>query len=602
MRISSLIIGLLLAYSGAGQLIIKSIPKLETRARSAQTANDIAQASLPFWDDFSISEFTPDGIRVWGNDTTTQWDVEASKDVYVNATLAKNPPTYKVVTFDGLKGDGSFHGDGRGLTDQLVSDSIDLSAYNEGDDIYLSFYWQAGGNVEVPEKGDSLVLQFFDPAAETQWGTIWLIDGEDVEYDSVFYQERFMLTQNYLTNQFRFRFQAYGDQNGPFDAWHVDYIYLNDDRANDDYFYLDRGFTGQLTSPLTPFNALPVNQLRANLNTFTGPQTAQAFNLDRFIQPTEYVVVLRELVNQVQIDANQYGSENPLQPNPNALIHNTERILTFDGFDLTGLPNQDSLILSSTLYIESSDDDFLDGTVIDLRDNDTLRAEYLFHDFYAYDDGTAEYAVGNNIRGGKVGVQYWVEEQDTLTHIDFYFPNIAPSSDGSSLTLRIYNDLETESVMRTQPITITTGKSINEFTRYALNRPLIVTDTFYITYEQNVNQYVGIGFDRSNHAASEYIFDNIGDVWVRNDRLKGALMIRPVFKSVADFTLGAIDEMEQPSIYPNPTEGLIAIQGDYLSIQVHNLSGQLLLSELKSERHDLEKNTSGIIFAHYYNR
>lgn len=598
MRIGLGIIGLFVTVVGFSQLVIKPIPLPQNKSLLNGKAAEIRRASLPFWDDFSLSGVTPDSIRVWGTDTSRQWNFEASKDVLISATLAKNPPSYRAVTFDGLKADGSFHGDGRGLTDQLVSDSIDLSGYNEVDDIYFSFYWQAGGNVEVPEKGDSLTLQFYNVLADTTggtpWRSIWKMDGEDVEFDSIFYQVPIKLDQRYLTNRFVFRFQSYGDQNGPFDAWHVDWIYMNAGRGNDDYYYLDRGFTGQLTSPFAPFKAIPIHQFAANQALYTSPQRAQAFNLDRFLQPTEYIIVLRDLVNNRRIDSIQFGAENPLLPNANPLTHVQERFIEFDGIDLSALSTGDSLVIQSELYIESSDDDFLDGTPIDLRVNDTLRAEYLLHDFYAYDDGTAEYAVGNNIQGGKVGMQFWVEEQDTLTHVDFYFPNIAPASSGSFLTLRIYKDLTNETIIRTQSISISDETLINGFTRYALERPLIVNDTFFITYEQNVNRYVGIGFDRSNPSASRYIFDNIGEEWRRNDRLSGALMIRPVFRAVPEFTLGTEPSMEELMVYPNPTPSHIRIEGSYLSIQLHSISGQLMLQEESVPSHSLQDFPAGL--------
>lgn len=591
MRIISSIIGFISCLLVSAQLTVKPLPKKQVA--KTPIVKSATRATLPFWDDFSIQSSSPDSTRTWGNVITSQWNYEASINVQVSGTLAINPPTYGAATFDGLKADGTYHGDGKGLTDQLVSDSIDLSSYTEFDDVYLSFYWQAGGNVEIPEKGDSISLQFYDPLADKPWHTVWLMDGEDVEYDSLFYQESIKLEQRFLTDQFVFRFQSYGDQFGPFDAWHIDYVYLNANRGSEDYYYLDRGFTGQLTSPFGPFKALPISQFKANSMEYTGPQTAQAFNLDRFLQPTEYVVVLRELVNNIQIDALQFGAENPLLPNPNPLIHSVERRLTFDGFDLALLPDQDSLVLSSELYIESSDDDYLDGTIVDLRINDTLRTEYLLYDYYAFDDGTAEYAAGNNIRGGGVGIQYWVQTQDTLTHIDICFPNIEPSSSGAFLTLQIFKDLTSDVAMRTQSITVENAKEINGFTRYELTRPLIVSDTFYITYEQNVNRYIGVGFDRSNQAASRYLFDKIDGEWIRNNRLKGTLMIRPVFKPVADFTLG-VEEIEELIIYPNPVQDGFSIEGEYTSIQLYNLNGQLLLSEEKASSHLLHNISPGL--------
>ena len=597
MRLTILFICISICRMGFTQLTMKAISKHDQQRVKSYGKGDIAQATLPFWDDFSITMQSPDSIRIWGTDTTRQWNYEASKNVHINETLAKNPPTYRVATFDGLDVNGNFHGTGTDLTDELVSDTINLSKFRESDDLYFSFYWQGGGNVEMPDEGDSLVLHFHNPVAAINggnpWETVWAKDGVDIPNDSIFYQKAIKVEQRFLTDQFIFRFQAFGDQNGPFDAWHLDYIYMNVNRSGDNFFYLDRGFTGQLTSPFSPFKALPVNQFMANQAELTSPQSVRAFNLDKFIQPTEYIVVIKELVNDLRIDSIQFGKKDPLLPNSNSLILSQKRILHFDGIDLTSIPNQDSIVLQSVLYIESSDDDFLDGTQINLRINDTLKAEYLLNDFYAYDDGTAEYAVGTNIKGGQVGVQFWVEEEDTLTHIDIYFPNIAPSSDGANITLRIYQDLQDEFPIRSQPITIMNAPDLNIFTSYALDRPVIVSDTFYITYEQNIDEYIGIGFDRSNPEASRYLFENIKDEWVRSRQLGGALMIRPVFKKVTDFVLGN-ERTEKFEVYPNPTSKFLSIKDSYKFIQIHNLSGRLILSEEIAPTHDISNLQSGL--------
>lgn len=594
MRCTFFFLVFLIIQVGYSQLTLQPV-HTENKSHTGSTIQrDARKNTLPFWEDFSITTRSPDSIRIWGSDTIKQWNFQASKNVLVNGNLGKNPPTSNVATFDGLTSEGQFHGTETGLTDELVSDTIDLSAFNEADDIIMSFYWQAGGNVEMPESGDSLVLQFYDPAST--WETVWSADGGDVSNDSSFFQASRGIEQRFLTDQFVFRFQSYGDQDGPFDAWHVDWIYINQNRQSEDFFYLDRGFTGQLTSPFSPFKALPVSQFKANEAAFTSPQTVQAFNLDRFIQPTEYIIVIRDLINNTRIDSIQFGAENPLAPSSDPLLFSQERVIDFDGIDLSSLPLEDSIVIQSELYIESSDDDFLDGTAIDLRINDTLRAEYLLHDYYAFDDGSAEYAVGTNIRGGQVGVQFWLQEMDTLTHVDIYFPNIDPPSNDNSITLRIFRNLSDEFPQRSQSIQIQTATAIDEFTRYELARPLpLPADTFYVTYEQNVNEYIGIGFDRSNTTASRYIFENIEDQWVRNVRLQGAIMVRPVFRPVEEFTLGVSDIDEQTlQFYPNPTSGSIRIENDYHHLEIYNLSGQLLRSEKARDQHDISSLTPGL--------
>ena len=241
---------------------------------------------------------------------------------------------------------------------------------------------------------------------------------------------------------------------------------------------------------------------------------------------------------------------------------------------------------------ESSDDTFLDGTFVDLRTNDKISKTFTLYNYLAYDDGASEYAVGVNSRGSQVAVQFWMQVPDTLTHVDIYFPNIAPLSEGEILNLLVYKSLETSPV-RTQSIKINTAQKINQFTRYTLNNPIIVSDTFYIAYEQNSNKYIGIGFDRNNATASQYIFENITGEWKRNTRLSGAIMIRPVF----DSTSRSILSRELPvslEVYPNPIKDELYITGEYESIVVLDLFGKEVFRENAQDIYYLGRLRKGI--------
>ncbi len=578
------------------QLVIKPIESQKAASKSQSTSRKaVTPATLPFWDDFSVTTNSADSIRIWGNDTTSQWDYQNSKDVFINATLAINPPTYKVATFDGLDVNGAFHAANEfSLADQLQSDTIDLSIYNETtDSIWISFYWQAGGNVEKPDEGDSLRLQFYDPNDDDSdpWSTIWSMEGDEQLDDSTFTQVIKEVKQRFLTNKFIFRFQSFGDLDGPFDAWHIDWIYLNRGRSEDEknVGYRDRAFSGQLKTLFSPFTSIPLNQLRNNLDNYIGDQSILISNLDaENPQPISYRHEIIDSESMTSIFLNPVEEVNPL------LRANTIQEISLDTIIISGLPAKDSLVLRSSVQILNSKDSLLSAP-IDLRVNDIIRQEYLLHNFYAYDDGTAEYAAGTNVLNGQIAVKFWLEEQDTMTHVAFHFPNIAPSAEGKSLTLNILKSLdENGPAIRSQQINVKADSIINGFTYYELVRPLIISDTFFISYQQNTNDYIGVGFDRSNMNASDYIFENKGDGWEQNILIQGALMIRPIFRNVQDFSLGYNDQLKKLTIYPNPTKGVISISGNYLSIEVMNIFGQILLSEQAKSNHDLSNLEGGL--------
>lgn len=595
MRISVPIILYFIAHFSFGQLTIKPIVQ-QTKSVQARVAKTqlTTPSKLPFWDDFSITTNSPDSIRIWGSDTASQWNYELSKNVFVNATLAINPPSYKVATLDGLDANGAFHGAEKGLTDELVSDTINLAGKAN---VVFSFYWQAGGNVEIPEEGDSLVLQFHNPNAEGEkWITQWLVDGKEIVNgeDSVFTQKTITIPSQYLTQKFLFRFRSYGDQDGPFDAWHLDWIYLNDNRTNDDFYYLDRGLTGQLTSPLAPFKSVPTHQFQSNVSDLSSSQIVQAFNLDKQIQPTEYILVINNGNNGDRIDSVEYGTKDPLLNNESPFRVTNQRYITLDELDLTTIPTQDSLTIISEVYLEDSDDDFLDGSNVNLKINDTIRTQYLLHNYYAYDDGSAEYAVGTNINGGQVGVKFWLEQTDTLTHVDIHFPNIAPASTGKPLKLKIFGRLD-QDPLREESISVINGQQINEFARYKLSKPIILSDTFFIAYQQSINEYIGVGFDRSNPEAAKYIYENRKGKWEQNNRLKGAIMMRPVFDTADSLVTALSDSPTASSFpYPNPTKGSLKITGTYIAITITDFSGKKCLHETSKPLHDVSDLPSGL--------
>ena len=614
MKVVFLTISLLTVHLGLCQLTVKPILKNKTesdlRGRKGYRTKLVNPATLPFWDDFSITQNSPDSIRIWGNDTTLQWNHELSQDVFVNSTLAINPPSYRVATFDGLDVNGAFHTSPNPWADQLVSDTIDLQGRVN---VVLSFYWQGGGNVELPEEGDSLRLQFYDPAIPEadKWLTQWAVDGSDIVNgrDTLFTQVAVPVEGRFLTQDFQFRFQSFGDKNGPFDAWHLDWIYLNENRNDDDLYYDGEiNINSDIELFINPFKAIPFNQI--NENDFISSISTSVMNLgppgaiDGIGPSITNTLTITEIETGNVISSNtplsfvdpvnfvvNFVNQNPLE------ITAVNRLNTFN-LNLQDLTARDSVVieLKVTLVRENtggSEVDFLDESIVDLRINDSITTRYLIHDHYAFDDGTAEFAIGTNINGGQVAAQFWLEEPDTLTHVDIYFPNIDPSSSGRQLTLKVFENLDGGDPVRSQQINIENGTEIDEFTRYQLQFPVLLTDTFFVAYQQNINEYIGVGFDRSNPEASKYIFENRSGQWERNESLSGAIMIRPVFTSSVLLPTN-VQKVEALKVYPNPTSGILKIEGVYESISIVDFSGKKWMEEPSKPAHDLRGLSQGL--------
>lgn len=537
---------------------------------------DFRVVSLPFWDDFSTSTGRPD---------TLLW--KAGDDVYINSSLAINTPTLNVATFDGLTGTGAMHGgdtDFNGPTDSLASQIIDLTpaAAQNPETIFLSFYWQGKGNGERPDEIDSLLLQFLNDTLE--WQTVWKKLGTDIVSDSTFTQEIIQIVPPYIHQNFRFRFQAYGRPSGPFDTWHIDYVYLNSNRNAGDLSHFDRALSGQPTSPFSPYHIIPAEVLFQNPTLFKGQQFL-ATNLDSQPNPLQLVTSVRNLTT-----SETYGE---FPSDQNAYLPFEFRTVTSDTLLGASIPSQiaplDSQVLEVKHYINSGDKFLFEEVVgtdtlflpINLKINDTITTQLLLHDYYAYDDGTAEYAAGLNERNSKLAIKYVLFEQDTLTHIDLHFPTIIPSAAGKTINVMIWRRLfPQEQLLQYISHPITANTQLNQFQRVKLVKPIVVTDTLYIGFQQVVQDYVPIGLDRNNpssmNAYGGTVYTKTSEDWVLNERIIGAFMIRPVFSPASDFVLS--NPLQQPElvIYPNPTKGLVQFSRSFEKIVVMDLSGKTI--------------------------
>jgi len=106
-----------------------------------------APIELPFADDFSATDVYPDS-NLWED-----------QYVFVNKVMAVNPPTIGVATFDGLDDEGNPY---QGFSvdnapcDTLTSKEINLSSFTTNNNVYFSFFYQAGGYADFPNPNDTL--------------------------------------------------------------------------------------------------------------------------------------------------------------------------------------------------------------------------------------------------------------------------------------------------------------------------------------------------------------------------------------------------------------------------------------------------------------
>ena len=537
----------------------------EKNLRIAETERDSTSLELPFWDDFSRTSNLPD---------TSHWFVDAGS-TNISSSLGIDPPTVNVAVFDGWNTFGTPHSSSQleeGAGDSLVTRFIDLTKVNPAlrETVYLSFFWQKEGRGEMPDDLDSIRLQAMDSAK--RWKTIWNKSGIEVMETDVFIQEIIQISDPVFYHEFfQFRFQTFGRLSGGFDTWNLDYIYMNFNRSPSDLFFEDRALTTSPSSWLSLYSALPYDHFILNLQQNLIPTRVGVSNLDDQVQPIEYYALIQDSL-KIFDEMNQ---GTPLNLAPNSIASITSEPIDPNAFDVT--TDTISLLLETKFFINSGDSSNCFDKY-DFRSNDTTVSITKLADELAYDDGTAEWGAGLSQKSGKLAYRYIIPKSDAITALRIYFPDFVPSSAGKTFTLIIWDDLlpDRQGRLLTEQHIVQKSSALNEFTTYTLGRPVAVADTFYIGYEQSVNDFFPVGLDKFGKTVDGNVFINIDGVWEPSDNIDGNLMIRPVFGFKE--AVGFEDELfKNISIFPNPNQGVFSIRGEFEHATLMDIMGNSIL-------------------------
>jgi len=532
--------------------------------------HSLESIELPIWDDFSSSN----------NLNNLFWS--EGDDISIKDYFNVDAPSINVIEFDGLNKDGfPYNNDsGYGICDELVSDKINLSSKSLEDSVYLSFFWNFNINGEFPDYEDSLKIDFL--SKDNEWITVWNANGGSLNFKDQFTFNDILLENNFLHQNFMFKIYNIGNSEGPFDSWLIDYIYLDANRNSNDSIFLDRALSFRVNKLFKDHISIPFNHISSS-NSFTDSLSIKINNLDKDIQPINYTL-------KGFIDGNSeyliYDNE-PLSP---ILSGYENRILKTKPVKVsTYLSDNDSSSIEFLFYIESGDSSYVNQN---LRLNDTMRFNVSFESSYSYDDGSAEFAAGLNQKNSELVLKHLTFTEDTLTHIQIYFPNNLYSSYSSDIELLIYKDLDDEN---TKVVSQITSLDFNdEFNLFKLNKPVIVKDSFYIGFRQFENSFLPVGLDK-NSDTSDKIYYKIDNNWFQNDVIKGSLMIRPVFGK-SNYVLTSIENKKikkSISIFPNPSRGIFNLSNKVENIIVYGIDGKILKRINNSDRINLQEFKNG---------
>lgn len=526
---------------------------------------------LPLWDDFSYSNklnnlFWSDG-----------------KNVSIKDYFNIDAPSINVIEFDGLNNDGSPYSNnsGYGVCDVLVSDKINLSSKSLGDSIYLSFFWNFNINGEFPDYEDSLKIDFLN--INNDWITVWDANGGLLNFKNQFTFDDILVENDFLHQNFMFKIYNKGNSEGPFDSWLIDYVYLDENRNKNDSIFLDRALSFQANKIFKDHISIPYSHILSS-NSFTDSVSIKINNLDKDIQPINYT--LKSFFNNENNGYLIYDNE-PVSP---ILSGHEERIINTKPIEVSNfLANNDSASIEILFYIESGDSSYINQ---DLRLNDTMRFNVFFNNSYSYDDGSAEFAAGLNQKNSELVLKHRTFTEDTLTHIEIYFPNNLYSSYSSDIELLVYKNLDNEN---TKIVSQLSSVNFNDnFNLFELNNPIIVKDSFYIGFRQFENSFLPVGLDK-NSSTSEKIYYKVDNNWFQNDVIKGSLMIRPVF-SKTDYVLTDLENeklKKSISIFPNPSRGIFNLSEKVENVIIYSIDGKIIKSINNTNSINLKEYKSG---------
>ncbi|HQQ93614.1 MAG TPA: T9SS type A sorting domain-containing protein [Bacteroidia bacterium] len=487
---------------------------------------------IPFLDDFYYANKSAYPLMLKWQDSS----------VYVNTGYPIAPPSFGVATFDGLNKFGyPYEPDYVNMSESRPADTLEsrnINLYQSGaqilqssDSVALSFYYQARGNGEPPEAGDSLLLDFFKPAQNIWKCNVWFSKGNSNPNtnDTAFKRAFLWLSDTaYLHDNFRFRFRNKATTSGNFDHWNLDYVLINKNRSmKGDTVFNDLTFAHVPSSFLKNYASMPYQQY--NTLEMASKNSVRIKN------------------NGSQAIAMSY--ENRIYDKTNALVHSynggADNLGPFKPTGYSTYPAHANPPCNYTFAPQMSDSaDFTikhflyraQGSSSDyILENDTILQHQVFRNYYAYDDGCAEGGYYVNAVSGKMALRYTLNYDDTLRAFRIYFdPAGALTSAQQINKFRLYvwssnngnpgNVIYRDSVMYPK-YADSAFKAVPEFR--LSGKQLMAAGTYFFGIQQEVASGIVIGFDK-NYDYHQNLFYNLGSGWTQS-QIKGSLMLRPVF-------------------------------------------------------------------------
>jgi hypothetical protein len=574
------------------------------------------QKSLPVNITFDTEFF--DDFSSYYTSVFPRGDHWSDKYAFINSTYADSMISLGVATLDAFNEKGypyySLDSSLYVASDTLTSQPFVFSSVPTGK-VYFSFFYEPGGKGDSPEGiindvpdvlgKDSLILEFF-ASNNGSWNTIfYTLDNVNTHS---FKQVVLRVNPIYLQNGFRFRFRNYtsmpsdydeGQDFGMFsnaDQWHIDYIQMKEADSAEMYTLKDITITKPLLPSLTEYTAVPWRHFTLAQSSSGGMRRDIPFSVWNFDPNDGNSVHFHRHFTVVNLTRHETTAERDLENSqfPFELVNYQDNFST--GINYT---ESDTLArIQITGYIEP--DVQVDQPLI----NDTVKRIEVYHDHYAYDDGTAELGFGVNDENEeftRIAQRYRVfrssDNPDSLHAVLIYF---CKSMDSATLnytySISIRNAEEdgpaSENLYTSDTLSPDYSTNLNEFTRIEIDPPIEVSEAFYVVINQ-LDGFLNIGYDINDHNLDKILVYTSGTWSNPYSEPNGSLMIRPSF---GNYTLPTEVEHRLSTsgnidLYPNPTSEILYFNNPesddkIFEIQIFNTMG-INLMHIKTDDHSV---------------
>jgi hypothetical protein len=531
--------------------------------------------------------YVQDSARVFFADLLDPNSLWLDNHAYLNERFGFNPRSLGVVTFDGLDAFGYPYQIGTAITnyaDRLTAKPLNLGNLTAVDSVYLSFLVQPEGLGDIPEQGDSLVLELYAKELD-QWFRVWSMNGDTTyPFQSVHIPIK---DAKYFKKGFQFRFKNYGSLAGALDHFHLDYVHLRTQSSLSDTLFKDFALVYPLNTLLKTYTSVP---------------------WDHYKQSTENKMsdALKVLVHN--------GSPNP-ENYQNGSILFFQGATNYGTFTLQGFTLAEQQINYQARTTHTSFHDLSSGaefprnltgdeqsfevlTAVSAQfpndiNNDNSSFQQLFYNYYSYDDGSAEAAFGPTGIQSLLAISYEAYEPDSIIGIDMHFvPSVTDVSD-KLFFLTVWADdgtgnpgqvLYEDDIFNTRsPIY---GTTQNMFIKYYFTDTvkIAVPTKFFVGWRQIDQQRLNLGLDKNIDHSDKIKFSVDGGGSWMSSPFPGSAMMRPIFSTALDPILGLSkpNQVQTFTCYPNPAMDEIQFQSEANLMGeekfIYDASGRLITS------------------------